>query len=72
MAGFVELISQVGFPIVAFVLMFRLYRDERANRAEEREQWLNSIQEHTEAVRSLRRSLDQRALADGGQDAGEG
>lgn len=74
----VQAIAQVGFPSVAFVLLYRLYREERKRAREEREQareerseWMDAISEHTEAVKSLRRSLDRPAVTDGGRDRDE-
>ncbi|AFO57596.1 MULTISPECIES: hypothetical protein [Natrinema] len=61
------LLNQFGFPTVAFLLIFKLYREERAGRREERSKWLEAIQEHTAAVRDLRR--DVRTVAtDGGSE----
>lgn len=70
MGAIVGAVAQVGFPIVAFILMYRLYREERAKAREERAEWMDSISEHTEAVRSLRQSLD-RPVTDGGLDRDE-
>lgn len=68
----VELINQVAFPIAAFVLIFRQYRDERDQRREEREQWRKQIEELTEVMRGLRREVStrpERSLrTDGGDD----
>lgn len=66
----VELISSLGFPIAAFLLIFRQYREERDDRREERQKWLESIQEHTEVLRSLRHDI-QDVATDGGQDKNE-
>ncbi|AFO58419.1 MULTISPECIES: hypothetical protein [unclassified Natrinema] len=61
------LFNQFGFPTVAFLFMYRLYLKERDQRLEERSNWLEAIQEHTAAVRDLRR--DVRTVAtDGGSE----
>lgn len=62
-----DLIGTVGFPVAAFVLMFLLYREERAERREERENWLESIQEHTAVLRDLKHDVRDVAT-DGGHD----
>lgn len=63
----IGILNQFGFPTVAFLLMWHLYREERDERREERGKWLEAIQEHTAAVRDLRR--DVRTVAtDGGHD----
>ncbi|AHF99057.1 hypothetical protein HALLA_09595 [Halostagnicola larsenii XH-48] len=66
----VELISSLGFPIAAFLLLFRQYQEERDDRREERQKWLESIQEHTAVLRSLRHDI-QDVATDGGQDNNE-
>ncbi|MCU4926648.1 hypothetical protein OB905_11755 [Halobacteria archaeon AArc-dxtr1] len=63
----IDIITNVGFPIAAFLLMLRLYREERNERREERESWLEAISEHTDALRDLRRDVRQVAT-DGGED----
>ncbi|WP_306056969.1 hypothetical protein [Natronococcus wangiae] len=63
----VELLGNFGFPVVAFLLMFRLYREERNERREERSNWLEALKEHTEVLRDMRN--DVRTVAtDGGED----
>jgi hypothetical protein len=65
------LLNQFGFPTVAFLLMYKLYREERAGRRKERSKWLEAIREHTETLKALRR--DVRTVAtDGGQSDQEG
>ncbi|ELY71094.1 hypothetical protein [Natrinema versiforme] len=66
----VALLNSFGFPTVAFLLMYRLYREERDERREERGNWLEAIEEHTAAVRDLR--SDVRTVAtDGGEQEGD-
>ena len=61
------LLNQFGFPTVAFLLMWKLYRDERDERRKERGEWLEAIHEHTETLKALRR--DVRTVAtDGGTE----
>lgn len=62
----IELLSQFGFPAVAFALMYRLYREERSEARDERETWLEAISEHTEAVRDLRHEV-RTVATDGGE-----
>lgn len=61
-------VSSVGFPIVAWVLLFKHYREERKRAREERRKWMGAIKEHTEAIRSLRRSHDAPVRPDGGRE----
>lgn len=63
----VELLGNFGFPVVAFLLMFRLYREERNERREERSNWLDAIQEHTAVLRNMRHEVRDVAT-DGGED----
>ncbi|QFU83392.1 hypothetical protein [Natronorubrum aibiense] len=64
------LLNQFGFPTVAFLLMYRLYREERGERREERSKWLEAIQQHTATLKDLRR--DVRTVAtDGGTEQEE-
>lgn len=63
----VALLNNFGFPTVAFLLMYRLYREERGERREERSKWLDAIKEHTATLKALRR--DVRTVAtDGGTE----
>ncbi|ELY63578.1 hypothetical protein [Natrinema versiforme] len=62
----ITVLNQFGFPAVAFGLMWRLYREERNERQDERESWLEAIQEHTDAVRDLRRDV-KTVATDGGE-----
>ncbi|USZ73234.1 hypothetical protein [Natronosalvus halobius] len=67
----VELLGNFGFPVVAFLLMFRLYREERNERREERSNWLEAIKAHTGVLRDMRH--DVRSVAtDGGEDEHDG
>ncbi|QCS43415.1 hypothetical protein [Natrinema versiforme] len=66
----VALLNNFGFPAVAFGLMWRLYREERNERREERSKWLEAIQEHTAAVRDLRRDV-KTVATDGGEQEGD-
>ncbi|ELZ07342.1 hypothetical protein [Natrialba aegyptia] len=65
------LLNNFGFPTVAFLLMYRLYLKERDQRREERGKWLEAIQEHTAAVRDLRRDVRTVATDGGGEQEGE-
>ncbi|WBE14036.1 structural protein VP7 [Saline Natrinema sp. J7-1 virus 1] len=47
--------------------MFRLYREERNERREERSNWLDAIQEHTAVLRNMRHEVRDVAT-DGGED----
>ena len=63
----ITLLNQFGFPTVAFLLMWKLYREERGERRDERSEWLDAIHEHTETLKALRR--DVRTVAtDGGTE----
>ncbi|MGQ3412038.1 hypothetical protein ACT4ML_07210 [Natrinema sp. LN54] len=64
------LLNNFGFPTVAFLLMYRLYLKERDQRREERGNWLEAIQEHTAAVRDLRRDV-KTVATDGGEQEGD-
>ncbi|DAC85274.1 hypothetical protein [Natrinema versiforme] len=61
------LLNQFGFPTVAFLLMWKLYRDERNERREERGKWLGALQEHTATLKALRRDI-RTVATDGGTE----
>ncbi|WP_254763353.1 hypothetical protein [Natrinema marinum] len=64
------LLNNFGFPTVAFLLMYKLYREERGERRDERNEWLEAIHEHTATLKALRR--DVRTVATDGGEPEEG
>lgn len=74
----VSLVSDVAFPVAAFLLLFRMYREERRyvrdehDRArEERDTWVetvrslqSSVERQTEAVEELNTQIRVRERAD--------
>lgn len=62
MSSLQALIANVGFPIAAFVLMYRLYKNEKKQMREEREEWINSIKQHTKVLRSLKNEIASRKV----------
>lgn len=62
----VDLAANVGFPIAVTVMMFRLYRQERENRRDERKAWRHALEEQTKVLRDVRREV----RTDGGGDDG--
>lgn len=57
MSSLATLISNVGFPIAAFVMMYRLYRKEKQEMRKERKKWVDSIDEHTEVLKTIRTQI---------------
>jgi hypothetical protein len=53
-------VSNVAFPIAAFVLMLRLYKEERESREDERTAWLTTLEQLNGRLDMLERNLEWR------------
>jgi len=40
-----EMVSNLGFPVAAYLLMVRLYQKERESRQDERDAWLSTLEQ---------------------------
>lgn len=56
----VGLVTDIGFPIAAFLLILRLYREERESRMDERKAWLKAIEDLNKRINDVTRNLEWR------------
>ena len=53
MADFVSLISNVGFPIFACIMMFKSMEKEQENHKQESEKWTEALNNNTLVMKQL-------------------
>lgn len=53
MADFVSLISNVGFPIFACIMMFKSMEKEQENHKQESEKWTEALNNNTAVMKEL-------------------
>ena len=53
MADFVSLISNVGFPIFACIMMFKSMEKEQENHKQESEKWTEALNNNTMVMKQL-------------------
>lgn len=53
MADFVGLISNVGFPIFACIMMFKSMEKEQENHKQESEKWTEALNNNTAVMKEL-------------------
>lgn len=58
MADFVSLISNVGFPIFACIMMFKSMEKEQENHKQESEKWTEALNNNTMVMRELLNRLE--------------
>lgn len=60
MNEFVTLISNVGFPIFACIMMFKAMEKEREDHKEESEKWVEALNNNTNVMQKLVEKLEER------------
>lgn len=58
MTDFVGLISNVGFPIFACIMMFKSMEKEQENHKQESEKWTEALNNNTAVMKELLIRLD--------------
>ena len=58
MNDFIALISNVGFPIFACIMMFKAMEKEREDHKEESEKWVEALNNNTNVMKSLISKLE--------------
>ena len=60
MNDLVALISNVGFPIFACIMMFKAMEKERENHKEESEKWVEALNNNTNVMKTLVSKLEEK------------
>lgn len=60
MNDFVTLISNVGFPIFACIMMFKSMDKEREDHKEESEKWVTALNNNTNVMQKLVEKLEEK------------
>lgn len=58
MNDFIALISNVGFPIFACIMMFKAMEKEREDHKEESEKWVEALNNNTNVMKTLISKLE--------------
>lgn len=60
MQDFVSLISNVGFPIFACIMIYKAMEKEREDHKEESEKWVEALNNNTNVMKTLISKLEEK------------
>lgn len=52
------MISNIGFPIVCVIAMFKLWRDEQDKHEQESQKWIDALNNNTNVMEQLLKRLE--------------